>query len=403
MIPTASFLVLLLGMMLVYKHILALVGLMGVEEARQAGWPPFHRFAVVIPAYNEEYSIQSVVDSCGSLSYPAEQFSVYVIADNCTDQTAERAMLAGARVLERSDLTARGKGHALAWAFQHILPMGFDALVVIDADCKIEPHALRVFNRALGAGDQVLQCRYVVANPDESAMSYASAVGNVIENDLFYEPKSRHGLAVLLRGTGMVLHREILERFPWRAFSVTEDLQYALGLIRGGVRIKFLPDVRVFSSFPATPGQLGTQRRRWAGGVAALGKAEALGLIVDGLRNREYRLLDAGWTLLVLSRPLLLTLTTATLVLALSAWWIAPGRGTGAIFIIAMIEAFLLMAYFAIGIYRLGLNSHRLRLLAQAPAVVARMIWASLHGVFGSEDNTWRRTPRADEAHSSIH
>ena len=275
-------LVLFLGIVLAYKYVLAVVGLVGSEEARQASWPPVHRFAIVIPAHDEEASIREAVESCRLSNYPGERFAVFVIADNCSDQTAERALLAGAVCWNGSDPTARGKGHALAWGFDQVLPMGFDALVVLDADCRIEPHALRAFDRALEAGERVLQCSYVVANPDEAAMSYASAVGNAIENDLFYEPKSRLGLAVLLRGTGMVFHREILERFPWKAHSVTEDVQYALQLIRDGVRIRFLPDVRGLLPFPVTPEPLAIQRRRWAAGVAGLGKVEAMRLMIDG-------------------------------------------------------------------------------------------------------------------------
>ena len=115
----------------------------GSKKARRASWPPVHRFAIVIPARDEESSIREAVESCVSLNYPGERFEVFVIADNCSDHTAERAALAGARVLERSDHTAEGKGQALAWGFDQVLAMGFDAVAVLDADCRIEPHALR--------------------------------------------------------------------------------------------------------------------------------------------------------------------------------------------------------------------------------------------------------------------
>ena len=118
-------------------------------------------------------------------------------------------------------------------------------------------------------------------------MSYASAVGNALENDLFYEPKSKLGLAVLLRGTGMVFHREILERFPWKAYSVAEDVQYALQLIRNGVRITFLPDVRVFSPFPVTREQLTIQAP--AVGLGRGGAGQGRGDEVDARRGATAR------------------------------------------------------------------------------------------------------------------
>jgi len=386
-----------LGLALGYKYLLAGVGLLGTKTAHRESRNSEQRFGIVIPAHNEETSITQVIESCHALDYPTDRVSVFVIADNCTDGTAALARSAGAIVLERSDPVARGKGHALQWAFEQILPMDLDALVVLDADCVIEPHALRTFAAALAAGQRVLQCSYVVANPDEGVMSYASALGNVIENDLFYAPKSRLGLAVLLRGTGMVFHREILQRFPWTAHSITEDVEYALQLIRNGVRITFLPDVRVFSPFPVTTDQIMVQRRRWAAGTVGVGKAEALRSMAHGTARRSLMLLDAGWTLLILSRPLLLILVMLLLLMSLLSWCLSPSRGTAVMVGIAGIEALLLFVYFVLGILRLGLNKGRILFLSKSPLVLARLAWASIQGIVGVDRSTWRRTPRPSE------
>ena len=385
-----------LGLVLAYKYLLAGVGLLGTKITHRESGNPEQRFGIVIPAYNEETSIAQVIESCHALDYPTDRVSVFVIADNCSDGTAALARSAGAFVLERSDPVARGKGHALQWAFEQIVPMDLDALVVIDADCVIEPHALRTFAAVLAAGQRVLQCSYVVANPDEGVMSYISALGNVIENDLFYTPKSRLGLAVLLRGTGMVFHREILERFPWTAHSITEDVEYALQLIRNGVRITFLPDVRVLSPFPVTTDQIMIQRRRWAAGTVGVGK-EALRSMADGTARRSLMLLDAGWTLLILSRPLLLILVMLLLLISLLSWGLSPSGGTAVMVGIAGIEVLLLFVYLVLGILRLGLNTGRILFLGKSPLVLARLAWASIQGIVGVDRSTWRRTPRSSE------
>ena len=135
----------------------------------------------------------------------------------------------------------------------------------------------------------MLQARDAVSNPDASPISYAAAVGNVIENDLFYAPKSRLGLAVLLRGTGMVLHREILEQHPWSALSNTEDIEYSLSLIERGIATRFLPEVSVWSDFPENAEQLQVQRRRWASGSAGRAGVRSFRLIGQGLRRGEAR------------------------------------------------------------------------------------------------------------------
>ena len=84
---------------------------------------PIKKFAVFIPAHNEEIVIENIVDNLKQLDYPKDCYDIYVIADNCTDNTAAAARAAGANVLERNDSKKRGKGYALQWAFEKILTM----------------------------------------------------------------------------------------------------------------------------------------------------------------------------------------------------------------------------------------------------------------------------------------
>src|SRR5699024_8522728 len=96
------------------------------------------RFAVVVPAYNEEESIASTIRSLSAIDYDSARFKIIVIADNCTDRTAEIAEKEGAAVMVRSSAQKRGKGYALRWCFDRILANNnihnFDAAVVVDAD-----------------------------------------------------------------------------------------------------------------------------------------------------------------------------------------------------------------------------------------------------------------------------
>jgi cellulose synthase/poly-beta-1,6-N-acetylglucosamine synthase-like glycosyltransferase len=384
----------LVGLVIGYKSLLVLVGLVRSCPSLPVSTLPLARFVIVIPAHDEETMITDVVECCRSMDYPADRFDVFVIADNCSDRTAELARAAGACVLERKDAAARGKGYALQWGFDRILPSDFDAVVVLDADCRMERHGLRVFDANLASGARVLQCRYVVDNPDECVMSYASAVGNLIENDWFYAPKSRLRLAVLLRGTGMVFDRSALRQVPWSAQSITEDVEYSLRLIRHEIPIKFLPEVRVFSSFPVSRDQLMVQRRRWAAGTIRVGCAEAFRLMAVGIWRRSLVLFDAGWTVLIVSRPLLVMLALLTYLLALSTWWVSSD---GVAVAIAAIELAAILCYFAVGVYGLGLNARRLRLLAAAPLVLVQLSWASLQGLAGIDRGSWRRTPRRGE------
>ena len=116
--------------------------------------PGTPRVTVLIPAHDEGAGVRATVASVRALDWPAERLDVVVIADNCTDDTAAQAAAAGARVLERDAPDARGKGRALAWAVERLAAAGPppDAVVVVDADCTVEPGLLRAFAAALGGG-----------------------------------------------------------------------------------------------------------------------------------------------------------------------------------------------------------------------------------------------------------
>jgi 1,2-diacylglycerol 3-beta-glucosyltransferase len=382
-----------------YYLFLAAAALLTCGKTAPPGANAVHIFAILIPAHNEEAGLAATLSSCGDLDYPADKVRVYVVADNCTDRTAEVAAAGGAVVLERRDDKRRGKGFALAWALERVLPERPDAVVVLDADCRIDRHALRAFDERLAAGDAVLQANDVAANPEDSGVSYAVAVGNLLENDLFYAPKSRLGMAVLLRGTGMVFRRDVLERHPWRALSVTEDTEYTLALLRAGVHVRFVLHARVLSDFPAHAGDLRVQRQRWAGSLR-FGKGQALRLMAEGIVSRRGVLLDLGWTLLVLSRPLVLAEALAALLLAVLCVWLAPGALSTSLLATGLTILLLQGLYVGLGVVRLGVNLRRLSLLAGSAVALARLLWITLQGVFGGGKLAWATTIRRSNAES---
>ncbi|HEX5271082.1 MAG TPA: glycosyltransferase, partial [Gemmataceae bacterium] len=377
-----------------YYLLLAAVQILAGERRSPAGTGAAHTFAILIPAHDEEATLPAALAACAALDYPADRVTVYVVADNCTDRTAQVGAAAGAVVLERHDTGRRGKGPALAWALERVLPALPDAVVILDADCRLDPHALRDFDERLSAGDAVLQASYVAANPEESGISYAVAVGNVLENDLFYAPKSRIGLAVLLRGTGMVFRRDVLEAHPWRADSVTEDTEHTLDLLRAGVRVRFLPHTRVVSDFPAHAGQLGVQRRRWAAGNLRFGRAQAPRLMAEGFAKRSVALFDLGWTLLVVSRPLVLAEALAALGAGIVCAALVPGPLSAGLLTTGLAVVLLQALYVGLGVVRLGVSPRRLVLLAGSVAAFVRLLGITLRGLFGGDKLAWVRTPR---------
>ncbi|MDH4099357.1 MAG: glycosyltransferase family 2 protein [Nitrospirota bacterium] len=363
------------------------------RKSNTSNQPTDCQFIILIPAHNEEGNISKTLLSCARLDYPESHYKVCVVADNCSDRTAEIVRQHGVLCLERYDDIKRGKGYALEWAIDQ-LKDNIDAFVILDADCMLEQNALKVFAASFAKGAGAVQSRYVVANPDESPLSYAQAVGNTIENDLFYASKSRLGLAILLRGTGMAIKKAVLSEHPWGAHSIVEDVEYSIGLIRHGVRVDFSSETQVLSDFPATVGQLTVQRKRWATGNLNLGKTQALGLMRDGLVKKNLQLFDAGWTLLVLSRPLLILFLAIAAVASITSFCFAPTQFSLILLLGSLGFIALNIVYFSVGIAVLGLSFKRLGLLLRTPFTVARLIGITLAGLMDINNNAWARTPR---------
>ncbi|MEO7716589.1 MAG: glycosyltransferase family 2 protein [Capsulimonas sp.] len=270
--------------------------------------PPTLRFAVIIPAHNEEMVIAATLDSLQRQSYPKDLFQVVVIADNCTDPTAQIARDLGATVMERTNLEERGKGYALDWAFASLLAdkSGADAFVIVDADTWVAPDFLEVMagRIVLDSDPQglcALQGRYGALNVDEGwrAALMAGAL------DLFnhVKPLGREwlGLGVGLKGNGMAFSRQLLETAHWRGDSVTEDIDYGLDLIRHhNVLVGYVPTAKVMAQMPTTADQAASQRERWEGGRYALLREKAFPLLAEGLRKRSLALCDAAIDLMIL-------------------------------------------------------------------------------------------------------
>lgn len=381
-----------------YYMFLALVGLISrntscIENQLSA---QTSRFAIVVPAHNEESAILKTINSCKNIDYPDDMYSTYVIADNCTDKTEKVVKENDTNCLVRNIDELRGKGHALAWAFDKLKNENFDAFVIVDADCVIDANSLQVFDKYLSQGYLVLQANDVSSNPDDSAMSYAVTVGNVIENDLFYIAKDAMGLPVQLRGTGMVLTKKILEQYPWSAESIVEDMEYSLDLLKDNVRIRFAKETSVSSEFPIHKEQLDVQRSRWAGNLG-FGKKDAVKLIFEGLNKRSLNLIDLGLSFLVLSRPLVLAELGLAIIVSFLCILLSPGLFSTHLFIASLCILLIQFIYFGTGILLLGLNKTRIKFLLEAPFVVLRLAIISFKGMLNFDNNSWSRTPRDND------
>jgi cellulose synthase/poly-beta-1,6-N-acetylglucosamine synthase-like glycosyltransferase len=256
------------------------------------------RFQIVVPAHDEELGITATVRSLLALDYPADAFSVVVVADNCSDATALRAREAGASVLERTDSERRGKGYALQYAFERA-SSDIDAIVVVDADTSVSPNLLSAFAARIERGAHAVQADYAVSNPSESWRTRLMAIALGSFHIVRSRGREHLQLSAGLRGNGMCFTREILQRVPHDAFSIVEDVEYGIRLGEAGYRVHYADEAHVYGEMVTSAKAARSQRARWEGGRKALSRAHGWRLLKRGVLERNRVLLDLGFDLLV--------------------------------------------------------------------------------------------------------
>lgn len=354
-----------------------------------------YTFALLVPAHNEELLLGTLLRSLDQLTYPRDRYTVCVVADNCTDRTAEIARAAsGVRVYERFDETQRSKGYALNWLLAALEADGIvrDAYVVVDADSVVNPEFLTAMARELARGADALQARYGVLNPDASASTVLRALGLTLICHV--RPLGRNALGGSSTVTnGLCLTRALLQRYPWQTYGLTEDYTYYLTLAQNGVRVRYVPDAVVLSPMPTTFARMRTQDVRWETRQLGSELGEPLlrkvgRLFWQGMRRRDYVRVDAALELL--TPPLSALVGACVVVLGIAAF-----VGSRAELFVALALVGLVAGYVCAGLYVMRPTPRMCLALLSVPGFVAWKLWVYLV-LRRSEKYTraWVRTAR---------
>ena len=269
---------------------LLLLTISGIFPIRKHKYQTEHgqkaRLAVVVPAHNEENGIAQSVKSLLSCAAHEATFDIVIIADNCSDATAERAASAGARVLTRRNAELRGKGYTLDFAFSSLLPEGYDGFIVVDADTVVQSNLIDEVVRLFRSGADAVQCCYGVRNVDSSIRTSWMNVAFMAFNSL--RPRGRENLSLSagILGNGFALKAQTLRAVSYQTKTIDEDLEYHLLLVRAGFRVRFTDQTAVFGEMPAQGKGVITQRARWEGGRFRLIKDFSPKLLTDVFQGK---------------------------------------------------------------------------------------------------------------------
>lgn len=229
-----------------------------------------HKFMAILPAHNEEAVIGNLIESLKNQDYPKELLDIYVIADNCTDNTVKIAKEAGAIVLERheEDPAKQTKGAALQWFLKQKIEENadYDAFFVFDADNIVDVNFTKAMNKKLCQGEEVVQGYRDIKNPSDSWVSAGYAIFYWTMHRFYHLARYNLGLSALLNGTGFMVKFDVIKPTGWNTKTLTEDIEFSLKTIIKGKKVGWAVDAIVYDEQPVGFKQSWSQRSRWTVG-----------------------------------------------------------------------------------------------------------------------------------------
>ena len=251
----------------IYQLIISLCSLIKVKD-KPLVEDKEHRFMMIIPAHNEEKVIKDLVDSLQNLDYNKNLYDIYVIADNCTDKTAQIAKEAGAIVYERFDEKHKTKGFALQWFLQQKIEEDapYDAFCIFDADNIVDKNFLKAMNKKLNQGEDVVQGYRDIKNPSDSWVTAGYAIFYWTMNRFYHLARYNLGLSPLINGTGFMVKFDVVKPEGWQTKTLTEDIEFSLKRIIAGKKLGWATDAIVYDEQPVGFKQSWSQRSRWTVG-----------------------------------------------------------------------------------------------------------------------------------------
>lgn len=253
----------------VYQTVISIWGMIKDKGEKELSTTLTNKFAVLVCAHNEEAVIGQIVKNLLELDYPKENYDVYVIADNCTDNTADVVRQNGGVAMERHDKVNRGKGYGLEWMFNRLWELElkgtrYNAVVVLDADNLVSKNFLKVMNDKLQNGYEIAQAYLDTKNPHDTWVTKSYAYAYWTTNRVYQKSHSNIGLSAQLGGTGMMISRKTLKEIGWGTQSLTEDLEFtAKYILETGKPVAWAHEAKIYDEKPLELKASMKQRVRW--------------------------------------------------------------------------------------------------------------------------------------------
>lgn len=283
-----------------YQFYYVFVGLF--RKTRKFNASDNHRYAVVISARNESSVIGNLIKSINNQTYPSELLDIYIVADNCTDNTAEVARAAGATVYERFNQKNVGKGYALDWLFKMIernhSDKKYEAYIVFDADNVISSNFIEEMNKLYDNGYRIITSYRNSKNYGENWITAGYSLWFLREAKFLNNARMILGTSCAISGTGFLVGTDVIRKNGgWIHHLLTEDIEFTTDSMINGEKIGYCENAILYDEQPTSFYQSYLQRLRWSKGFYQVLRCYGKSL-VRGISKGSFACYDMLMTLM---------------------------------------------------------------------------------------------------------
>ena len=258
----------LFALSFIFGMYFAVTGLFGFKNYHKSMFgrhKPKYKFAIIVPSRNEEKVIGGLIKSLKKQRYPEKLYEIYVVPNNCTDDTAGAAKKAGATVIDCT-VPVKVKADVLQFVFKKLKPRDdIDAYVIFDADNLVHPNFLARMNDALCEGVEVAQCFRDAKNMGDNWLTGSYTLFYFIQNFFFNRARMNFSGSAAINGTGFMIKKEVVKD-GFNTKTLTEDSEFTGQCALRGIQVAFVEEAITYDEHPQNFWASWKQRKRWTSG-----------------------------------------------------------------------------------------------------------------------------------------
>lgn len=251
-----------------------------------------HKFAIIVPARNEDKVIGNLLKSLSKQDYPKELYDVFVVLNNCIDKTKEISIENGVQIIECMEGVS-SKGEALEIAFNNLDKYDYDAYIIFDADNIVHPKFINNMNNAIEQGYDLAQGFRDSKNISDTWISSCYSIHYLIHNIFLNKARMNIDKSSFINGTGFMMTKNYINRRGYKVHTLTEDIELTVKCALEDEKIAYIDEAITYDEQPTTFTESWKQRKRWSIGTVQCFNTYFKKILRKGVRENNFENTDA--------------------------------------------------------------------------------------------------------------